>query len=499
MTDAALLLAFPFVPLFAAGAALAARTVARRDWSAPAVAASHALQTAIGLALIARFYRSSGEVRFPVSAWPYAIEFAFEHSRAHFLAAYLVPLLFSLARLRQLPSFHLRLLFLLYLGGCSGLLVTGDIFNFFVFYELMIMAAYVLVAARRKFYASVKYMLFGAASSSFLLGGIVLFYATGADLGFPFAAEFYAAPAAHQAWILVLFGTAFLVKSAFFPAYSWVATCHAATAPVVSAFLGSFTVFTGIFGLHQRVLRPAASLGLASVFDWLEVLSLLTMALPSAAIFFERDFKRCIAGSTVVTIGFVGLMLSRGWVEPALLYVAFHALYKSLLFHLTDDLRIEGTTVAGRPAALAALGVGVWMASGFYPALIWFLKYNVMDASPALRAVSLASSALVAGGFLKFRYVRSAGAPGSGLPAGGLFVLLLAFALFPFYRPAAGWKIALDLGALAATVAAAARLRRRADGWPGLGGFRLFANLNAELLAPLLLFVSGLAFVLARL
>lgn len=498
MTDAALILVFPFVPLFAAGAAIAARALARRDVSLAAVWVSHALQTAVGLALIARFYRAAGEYRFPVSAWPYAIEFAFEHSRVHFLAAYLVPLLFSLARLRQLPSFALRVLLLLYLGGCSGLLVTGDIFNFFVFYELMIMAAYVLVAARRKFYASVKYMLFGAASSSFLLGGIVLFYATGADLGFPFAAEFYARPTAHQAWILALFGTAFLIKSAFFPAYSWVATCHAATAPIVSAFLGSFTVFTGLYGLHQRVLRPAASIGLTSVFDWLAVLSLLTMLVPAAALFFERDFKRCIAGSTVVTIGFVGLMFSRGWVEPALLYIAFHALYKSLLFHLTDDLAVEGLSVRGRPAALLALGVGVWMASGFWPALIWFLKYNVLEASPWLRAASIVSSALVVGGFLKFRYARADDAPATGLPAGGLAVLLLAFALFPFYRPAAGWKIALDLLALAGTAAAAARLRRRGDGWPLPNGLRLFGNLNAELLAPLLLFVSGLAFVLAR-
>ncbi len=498
MTDATLLLAFPFVPLFAAGIAIAVRTVARRDLSRPALAVSHILQTTIGLALLVRFYRTSGEARFAVSDWPYSIEFAFEHSRVHFLAAYLTPLLFSLSRLRQLPSFPLRILLLLYLGGCSGLLVTGDIFNFFVFYELMIMAAYVLVGARRKFYASIKYMLFGAASSAFLLGGIVLFYATGADLGFPFAAEFYARPAAHQAWILVLFGTAFLVKSAVFPAHSWVATCHAATAPVISAFLGSFTVFTGIFGLYQRVLRPAASLGMTRIFDWLAVLSLLTMLLPAAAIFFERDFKRCIAGSTVVTIGFVGLMLSRGWIEPALLYIAFHALYKSLLFHLTDDLRFDGRSVEGRPTALVALGVGVWMASGFYPALIWFLKYDILEASPWLRAISIASSALVVGGFLKFRYRRSADAPHTGLPAGGLFLLLLAFALFPFYRPAEGWKIALDLCALAATIGAAARLRRSLSGWPDLGGFRLFANLNAELLAPLLLLVSGIAFVLAR-
>lgn len=498
MTDAALILAFPFIPLFAAGAALAARVLFRRDLSGVAIVLNHALQTAVGIALIVRFYGTAGEVRFPVSGLPFAIEFAFAHERTHFLAAYLVPLLFSLGRLRQLPAGPLRLLFLLYLGGCGGLLVTGDIFNFFVFYELMIMAAYVLVAARGKFYASVKYMLFGSASSLFLLAGIILFYATGADLGFPFAEEFYAATPAHQAWILVFFATAFLIKSAFFPAYTWIATCHAATVPLVSAFLGSFTVFTGILGLQQRVLRSAASLGLAAVFEWLTALSLLTMLIPAVALFFERDFKRCVAGSTVVTLGFVGLLLSRGWGEAALLYVAIHALYKSLLFHLSDDLRIEGLNVRGRRPALAALAVGVWMGSGLFPAMIWFLKYPVIEESPWMRAIALASSLLVVGGFLKFRYGHDSAPPRTALPWAGLAALLLATAVFPRYHPAAPWKAILDLSALAAMVWLAERLRRRAGGWISAGGFRLFPNLNAELLTPLLLFASGLAFVLAR-
>ena len=499
MTDATLILAFPFVPLFAAGIALAARGLFHRDSSRPVIAASHALQTAIGLALIFRFYGTTGEVRFAVSALPFAIEFGFSHERTHFLAAYLIPLLFSIGRLQQLSAWPLRLLFLLYLGGCSGLLVTGDIFNFFVFYELMIMAAYVLVAARRQFFASVKYMLFGASSSLFLLGGIILFYATGADLGFPFAEEFYAAAPAHRAWILIFFAVAFLIKSAFFPASTWVATCHAATAPLVSAFLGSFTVFTGVFGLQQRVLRSAASLGLHSIFEWLAGLSLLTMLIPAIAVFFERDFKRCIAGSTVVTIGFVGLLLSRGWSEAAFLYVAIHALYKTLLFHVAGDLRIEGLNVRGRRAALAAVAVGVWMGSGLFPAMIWYLKYPVMEESPGMRAVALASSLLVVGGFLKFRYARDPEAPRSARPWVGLAALLLAAVFFPRYRPAAPWKAILDLSALAATIWAAERLRRRAGGWLSAGGFRLFPNLNAELLAPLLLLASGIVFVLARL
>ncbi len=498
MTEAALILLFPFVPLFAAVAALALHSLVRRDISIAALRGSAAAQTAVGLALIVRFLGVAGEVRRPISLWNYAIEFAFDSSRTPFLMAYLCPLLFSLSRLRQLTSPSLRLAMLFYLGGCSGLLVTGDVFNFFVFYELMIMAAYVLVAARGRFYASVKYMLLGAISSCFLLAGIIAFYATGADLGIPFAPEFYARPVAHQAWVYTLFATAFFIKSAFFPVHSWVATCHAASVPMISAFLGSYTVFTGIYGLYQRVLRPAAVTGFVPIFDWLETLALLTMLVPSAAVFLEKDFKRCIAGSTVVTMGFVGLLLARGYPKAATFYVALHAVYKSLLFHLTDDLVIAGGIVQGRGRTLAALAVAAWMASGFFPAVIWFLKYDLIEAHAGLRAAALISSAFVAGGFLKFRYARHDAAPRTALPVAGLMALFMVAASFPWYRPVAAWKVMLELSTLATIVWLAERWRRQEGGWRWTWEGRLFPNLNVELLMPLLLFVSGLAFVVAR-
>lgn len=95
-------------------------------------------------------------------------------------SALLIPVIFSFHRLRTLPTFSSRGIFLFYLTGCSGLVVVGDLFSFFVLYQLMIMAAYMLIAVKDQYYASITYMLFGAVSSAFFLAGIVLLYASGA-------------------------------------------------------------------------------------------------------------------------------------------------------------------------------------------------------------------------------------------------------------------------------------------------------------------------------
>lgn len=497
MSSEALIFAFPFVPLFALGAAITARALSGRDVTRVAIPASHALQLLVGAGLWLRFRGGAEPLAVPVSALPHAIGFAFDRSRLFFLAAYLVPLALSLFRLRRLDTYGLRIVFLFYLSGCSGLLVTGDVFNFFVFYEVMIMAAYVLIAARRLFFASVKYMLFNAISSLLLLAGIIVLYASGATFGMGYAPEAAGWERGNQVWLLALFTSAFLVKGAFFPVSGWVAGCHSATHGVISAFLGSFTIFTGMFGLVRLVLEPAAALGIEAPFVLLQFLSWVTLAAAAGFMFFETEWKRIVAGSTVLSMGLIGLLFSVGLREQALVYVAVHAIFKSGMFYLLDDVRVEGLEIRARRRALALTAGGVLFTVGAFPTAGYFLKAPLLDSHPACRALFLGILFVSASSFFKFRLLADRERlEGGGLSwSGPAVAVLLASVAFlsagSRLRPSA---MLIELAVLAAAAWCAPSMFGALRRWALVDRRFVFGNLNRELFYALVLLVAVLAF-----
>lgn len=499
MIERNLILAFPFVPLALMGIVAFARYALRRDLSWPGLIANHALQLAIGLRLILAFYDREVPMVVSLTPWQHSIVFQFDRFKVAFMASYLVPLLFSLFRRRQLHSFHLRVLFLFFLGGCSGLIVTGDVFNFFVFYELMIMAAYVLIASRRLYYASVKYMLFGAISSSFFLAGIIVMYAAGVGFRFSDLEIVCATAPANFVWMTLLFSLAFLIKSAFFPVSAWVTTCHAAAVPLVSAFLASFTVFSGVYGLFYLVLIPAgeASYGIHS---FLQSISLATLLLPALFVLFEPDVKRCVAGSTIYTIGFIGWLLSHRHYEAAFAYVIVHSVYKSLMFYLLDDVRWSDREVSGPRASLIAGGICVLFTTGWFPSLVHFLKYPARDADLLAQGIILLSALFVAGGFLKFKYRVVPEQAENTLIA--LAMALLGFCYYACWPHVPRLDLphaAFDWALLAIAIFSASWVFEKLRKGVALDRKWIFTHLNAELFYVLVLMAAGTLTLLAPL
>lgn len=360
-------------------------------------------QILIGLTLLAGAGLHGAESReIAVSVWDYAIVFRVEPLKIIHLGILMIPLVLALPKYQQIASPYLRMIFLFFLSGSSGVIVTGDIFNLFVFYELMIMAAYVLVAAKKNFAESIKYMMFGSISSIAFLGGIIMLYAGGA----PFNMDptiFTTVPATNAWWAMVLFTFAFSVKSAFFPIA--LAPCHAAAGSIFSAFLASFTIFTGMIGLHYLVLQPAVILDMPAFYSLIRTLSILTIIMPSIILFWEPGYNRAVAQSTIMAIGITGLLLSYGAEEYAFLFVLVHAIYKSMLFMLDDDLQQTARYLHVRSTAtLCMLAIGAFLASGFSPGLTAHFKTEWEHATNWLQIVLLLSGFCVIGGFSKFRY-----------------------------------------------------------------------------------------------
>ncbi len=481
---------FPILPFLGIGISLLLKYLINRDITVATILSIAGLQLVIGATLIVTFYRYEGLYTIVLSEWKHSIILSFDQYRIYFLAAYLTPIALTFFHHKKLSDLNIRLLFMFYLGGCSGLLVAGDIFNFYIFYEVMIMAAYILIAVNRKYFASIKYMIFGAVSSAIFLAGIILLYAAGSYFSYTFIENIGELDPVISRFILLFFSVAFLIKAAFFPVSGWVATCHSATNTLISCFLSSFTIFSGIIGLFYFVVLPANILGEQSILTFIGIISMLTILIPSIILFFEPDFKRCIAGSTIFTIGFIGLLLAGGAFKLALFYVSVHALYKSFMFLLYDDMNIDNQHIQGNRLSLVMFLVMLLLTVGFFPTLSYFIKYNYIYDFQIFKVISYLSMFLVLGSFLKFKY--------TSINVGGnfLYYLLFPILIVTYYMTFehqwlhSGLLLIIDLTVISLACFCCRYLYQKGSFFSCLDTKFIYININQELLYIVFLFIG---------
>ncbi len=492
-----------FFPLLGVLVILSVSFLLRRDCSAFVVALVLILEIVSFVVIYFLTRPIEGNYLVALSALPFSIQFHFSQEKIFFMANLFIPMAFALFRLKSLDSINVRLVFLFFLAGSIGLLVTGDIFNFFVFYELMIMAAYVLIGLKGNYGASIKYMLTGGISSLFFLAGIIVLYAGGAGMGFGYdpSHEIIARP-----WLdlgLLLCAIAFAIKAALFPASGWVASCHGATNSLVSSFLASFTVFSGIRGFYIFVLVPAERAGMMEFFELLRYLSLATMIVGALCMFFETDLKRTIAHNTLVTVGLVGLMCSFKNYDLAFLYMPIHALHKSIMFYSYEDLSQRGGRYLVRRLSLPIIGLAIFSMAGLFASPVYFLKQAFLSGQSVYKVLLFGMSFFVVAAFAKHRLgLRKALGKRfwpvlAVLVFGALYLMLFGHSLLA--NPGLSLlDLAIDLLVIAAAILVGRYL------WPKLSFLHnfdrrlLFANLNRELFMLILLPITMTVFIVFK-
>lgn len=252
-------------------------------------------------------------------------------------------------------------LMLLLLAAGTGLALSGDLFNIYVFYELIAVASFGLAASKgtaRAQVAAVRYLLLSAFGSLLVLIGIAIVYAKTGTLNLAqlaqLAPEALQGPVGLAAFALMLIG--FGVKAELFPVSTWVPEVYATAPARVSALLAGLVSKLAVLVVIRLLILVFDQAEAAQLMLLLGVLGTLTGEL---AAWRARDFPRMLALSSVGQLGMVFIAFSlpgAAGVLAALGVALHHLVVKPALFALSARWSgsLDDLVGAGRRAPVAA-------------------------------------------------------------------------------------------------------------------------------------------------
>lgn len=246
-------------------------------------------------------------------------------------------------------NFHA--LFQFQLMGLNGAFLTGDLFNLFVFFELLLISSYGLLvhgggAARLR--NAFHYVVFNLVASALFLVAVALVYANLGTLNMADLARAAATVAPEHAPLVRAAGLLLLVvfgaKAALLPLYFWLPRAyHAASAPVAALFsvmtkVGAYAILR-VFSL---MFGPGAGEAAGLAQPWVLILALATLAAGTIGLLASRDLRTLTAYSVVVSVGMmlggIGLFDLEG-IRAGVYYLVQSTLVLAGLFLLADLIR----------------------------------------------------------------------------------------------------------------------------------------------------------------
>ncbi|MCB5225250.1 monovalent cation/H+ antiporter subunit D [Alishewanella sp. 16-MA] len=354
------------------------------------------------------------------------------------------------------PLFHFQIM------GINGAFLTGDLFNLFVFFEVLLIASYGLLihaGGKNKTKAAVHYVVLNLAGSAVFLFSLAILYGALGTLNIADMALKVSTLPPEDVLLVKAGGLLLLIvfslKAAVLPLQFWLPDTYAAASPPVAALFAVMTkigvyallrVYTTIFG---ESAGPLAGLGM----NWLWPFGLATIVLGAIGVMGSLDFRKVVANLVIVSVGTLVCLVAmqNTAANAAVLYYTVHStLVTGALFLLADmianqrgkagDRLVSGRRVA-QPVLLGSLFFAAAVTVAGLPPLSGFIgKLMILQSAVTplqqvlLWSVVLLSSLMVliglsrAGSILFWRVTGSESGGDKALPLQVFAVSLLLLA-----------------------------------------------------------------------
>lgn len=322
------------------------------------------------------------------------------------------------------------------LGGMVGVVLSADLFNLFVFFEVLSLSAAMLIAYDRTLpamQAAFRYLLMATLSISLYLLGLFMLYRLTGELSFSAVEAHLNGSSSGGEWrlaMVLLFG-ALATRVALVPFHGWLPEAHGHAPTAVSALLSGLMLKAG-FVASWQLLQIFPGSGHWELLAWTGALSALIGA---GAALLQEDAKGLLAFSSISQLGYIAAAAGAGALAASFYHLLSHALYKTLLFlivgvwvhrwglrsidGLREKLRAPAGTGGSDIVERALLLLGVAAIIGLPPFSAFVSKglmTELMKGSPVYPIIQLAG-VLTAAALLKLGRLAIPGSAGSGAAA----------------------------------------------------------------------------------
>jgi multicomponent Na+:H+ antiporter subunit D len=327
--------------------------------------------------------------------------------------------LYSLAALdRAREAFGYHPLYHFLLMGVCGAFLTGDLFNLYVWFEVMLMASFVLLALggeRAQMEGAIKYVTLNLISTTLFLTALGILYGVAGTLNMADLARKLSNLAEPHAGgigqsglvttIAMLFLVAFGLKAAIFPLFFWLPASYHTPPVAVSAIFAGLLTKVGVYAL----IRVFTLLFVQDVgYTHTLILSLagLTMVTGVLGAVAQNEFRRILSFHIVSQIGY--MIMGLGLFTPfalagSVFYIAHHMIVKTNLFLVsgvahrlcgTYDLKQLGGLYQGFPTLAALFLIPALSLAGLPPLSGFFAKLALIQAGLEIEQYAIVATAL---------------------------------------------------------------------------------------------------------
>lgn len=307
----------------------------------------------------------------------------------------------------ETEKFYFYSFFQFLITGVMGSFITGDIFNLFVFFEVMLMASYALIiigGRKIQFHETPKYILVNVISSALFVTAIAFLYSvTGtlnmADLSVKVAE---AGQGGLLTVIAILFIVVFGIKGAIFPLYFWLPGSYQAPPTIITAIFGGLLTKVGVYAI-MRTSTLIFNQQPEITHQFIGILAILTIVVGAIGAIAYWDIKQIIIYNIIIAVGVILFGLSVNTpvaIEGSIFYLVHDMIIKVALFLLAGAvIVVTGTSNIKKMGGLIK----------FHPLLGWlfFVAAMALVGVPPLSGF-VGKILILQGGFENGNYIGSA-------------------------------------------------------------------------------------------
>jgi multicomponent Na+:H+ antiporter subunit D len=322
----------------------------------------------------------------------------------------------SLESLGYYPLYHVLLM------GVCGAFLTGDIFNLYVWFEVLLMASFALLSiggGRQQVEGAIKYVTLNLVASAMLLSAIGILYASAGTLNMADLSERLASSnmTGIRAGVAMLFLVAFGIKSAVFPLFFWLPASYHTPPAAVSAIFSSLLTKVGVYCLIRvfTLLFVKESYFTHTLILWIAAFTMVTGVFGAMA---QNEFRRILSFHIVSQIGYIimGLGVFTPLALAGSIYFIIHNITaKANLFLVsgvverirgTSELKRLGGVYSSHPWLAVFFLISAFSLAGMPPLSGFFAKFALIQAGVGVEQYMIAATALIVGFFTLFSMMK---------------------------------------------------------------------------------------------